>query len=78
MRDLDVDVCLLERFGRVLLPDHVAVDGGFIEAHPALEGVVVIRHGEGLVTSSREYFTAVDFWTTVEMSCLELHVFFQQ
>lgn len=38
--DLDVDVGLLPRFGRELLPDHLAFSRGLVEAHPSHELVV--------------------------------------
>ena len=43
---LDIDVGFLPGFGLVLLPDHVAFDGVFVFAHPALE-FVVGGHGCG-------------------------------
>ena len=42
--DLDVDVCLLPRFGLELAPNHLSVDRIGIVAQPALEFVVGARH----------------------------------
>ena len=40
MRDLDINIRLLERLGLKLLPFHIALDRVLIEAQPALELVV--------------------------------------
>lgn len=44
VRDLDIDIRLLPLFGLKLLPHHVALTRTGIEAHPALELVVGLRH----------------------------------
>jgi len=42
--DLDIDVGLLPLLGLKFLPDHLALDGAGVEAHPALELVVGLCH----------------------------------
>jgi hypothetical protein len=43
VRDLDIDVGLFPLLGSEFLPDHVALAGSGIKAHPAFE-LVVCRH----------------------------------
>ena len=48
VRDLDVDVRLLELLRLEIAPDHLALGGGLVEALPAAEGVLVLRgHNAG-------------------------------
>ena len=62
MCDLDVDIHLLESFGLVGLEFHITINRGGIEAHPALESVVIGHLGlcrcDLLVSLRAKYFTA--------------------
>ena len=42
VRNLDIDIILSPRLRLKLLPNHVAVDGVFVEAHPSFE---LVWHG---------------------------------
>lgn len=46
VRDLDIDIGLLPRLRLKLLPNHVTLAGAGIQAHPALEFVVGVSHGD--------------------------------
>lgn len=44
VRNFNVYIVFVPSLGLKLLPDHVALDGLFVQAHPALEFVVLRGH----------------------------------
>lgn len=52
--DFDVHVVFLEGLGRVFLPDHLALGGLLVQAHPAFELVVLGSHVVGVFIFSLE------------------------